>query len=96
MYGHVCETGGTREVLPPRPLKRFTFKDLPESQDRLFDWTKAFNVQLTTASNGFNKQSQRERRSARLCCALALLYVGLPRHLSFNQIKAEQTASRAM
>ena len=20
MYGHVCETGGTREVLPPRPL----------------------------------------------------------------------------
>ena len=26
MYGHVCETGGTREVLPPRSLKRFTFK----------------------------------------------------------------------
>jgi len=35
MYGHVCETGGTREVLPPRPLKRFTFKDLLESQDNL-------------------------------------------------------------
>jgi len=33
MYGHVCETGGTREVLPPRPLQRFTFKDLLESQD---------------------------------------------------------------
>jgi len=27
MYGHVCETGGRREVLSPRPLKRFTFKD---------------------------------------------------------------------
>ena len=26
MYGHVCETGGTREVFPPRSLKRFTFK----------------------------------------------------------------------
>jgi len=26
MYGDVCETGGTREVLPPRSLKRFTFK----------------------------------------------------------------------
>ena len=26
MYSHVCETGGTREVLPPRSLKRFTFK----------------------------------------------------------------------
>jgi len=26
MYGHVCETGGTREVLPPRSSKRFTFK----------------------------------------------------------------------
>jgi len=35
MYGHVCETGGTREVLSPRPLKRFTFKDLFESPDRL-------------------------------------------------------------
>jgi len=28
MYGRVCETGGTREVLPPRPIKRVTFKDL--------------------------------------------------------------------
>jgi len=35
MYGHVCETGGTTEVLPHRPLKRFTFKDLLESQDRV-------------------------------------------------------------
>jgi len=26
MYGHVCETGSTREVLPPRSLKRFTIK----------------------------------------------------------------------
>ena len=26
MYGHVCETGGTREVLFPHSLKRFTFK----------------------------------------------------------------------
>jgi len=28
MYGHVCETGGTREVLPPCPLQVVTFKDL--------------------------------------------------------------------
>ena len=35
MYGHVCETGGTREVLPPRPLNVSRFKDLLESQDRL-------------------------------------------------------------
>ena len=28
MYGHVCETGGTRDVLFPRPLKRVTCKDL--------------------------------------------------------------------
>ena len=33
MYGHVCETGGTSEVLPPRPLKRFTFKNLLECQE---------------------------------------------------------------
>jgi len=50
MYGHVCETGGTREVLPPRPLQRFTFKDLLESQDpireeqsKLYAWTAATN-----------------------------------------------------
>jgi len=37
IYGHVCENGVTREVLPPRPLKCFTFmdSDLLESQDRL-------------------------------------------------------------
>jgi len=33
MYGHVYKTGGTREVLPPRLLKRFTYKDLLESQE---------------------------------------------------------------
>ena len=37
MYGHVCETGGTKEVLSPRPLNRFTFKDLLESQDGVTD-----------------------------------------------------------
>jgi len=27
MYGHVCETTGTPEVLPSRPLKGIMFKD---------------------------------------------------------------------
>jgi len=34
MYSHVCENGGTRDVLPPRPSQRFMFKDLLESPDR--------------------------------------------------------------
>ena len=44
MYGHACETGGTREVLPPRSLKRFTFMvclnlkiDLKSGQKSTFD-----------------------------------------------------------
>ena len=35
MYSHVCETGGTRRVLPSCPLQRFMFKNFLESQDQL-------------------------------------------------------------
>ena len=39
MYGHVCETGGTREVLPPRILERVTFKDLLQRIKFVSSWT---------------------------------------------------------
>jgi len=47
MYGHVCETKGTRKGLSPCPLKKFTCKDLLESQDGLrkpFVWTKSLQL----------------------------------------------------
>ena len=47
MYGHVCETKGTRKGLSPCPLQNFTCKDLLESQDGLrkpFVWTKSLQL----------------------------------------------------
>ena len=57
MYGHVCETGGTREVLPPRSLKRFTFKvclnlkiDLRSGQQSTTNKIKELRAALESAS----------------------------------------------
>jgi len=57
MYGHICETGGTREVLPPRSLKRFMFKvclnlkiDLRSGQKSTTNKIKELRAALESAS----------------------------------------------
>jgi len=92
MYGHVCETGGKREVLPPRPLKRFTFKDLSESQesqDRLREPLILKRLRQTRTKETEPRKSvlQGDIRGARLCCGLVLLYVDVRRRISLIQVK---------
>ena len=76
MYGHVCETGGTRST-SPSSLKRFTFKDLLESQDRLEEWSKIYDCNKIKDPERRKVVLLRDLRGARLCCGLALLYVGV-------------------
>ena len=75
IYGHVCENGVTREVLPPRPLKRFTFmdSDLFESQDRLRE-PLVQRVRTFSRWTVTTNKIPWEWRGARLCCRLALSY----------------------
>ena len=76
MYGHVCETGGTREVLPPRSSKHFTFKVCLNLKIDLRSGQKS----TTNKDEGLRAAQvvmQRDLRGAGLCCGLALLYVGV-------------------
>jgi len=59
MSGHVCETGGTREVLPPRHLKHISFKNLLENQDRLRE--PFVGLTLTMSDDGCDKGCNKTR-----------------------------------
>jgi hypothetical protein len=78
MYGHVCETGGTREVLPPRHLNVSRLRICLNLKIDLRSGQKS-----TTATNKIKDPERRkvvllrDLRGARLCCGLALLYVGV-------------------
>ena len=55
MYGHVCETGGTREVLPPRSLKHFTFKVCLNLK---IDLRSGISLTLSANSSALHPRSQ--------------------------------------
>jgi len=79
MYGHVCETGGTREVLPPRSLKRFTFKvclnlkiDLKSGQKSTFDkQDQELRAALESASRRPTRRKTVLQAGASICVRLA-------------------------
>ena len=107
MYCHVCETGGTIEVLLPRPSKRFKFKGLIESQkptSQAVCWTNYYNTCLRLRPTVATKQDRRDQRGARvwyrlgarMWYALALLHMGVWRHISLIQVKAQRIAPRAI
>jgi len=80
MYGHVYKTGGIIEVLSSRPLKRFTFKDLLESQESQLN--RRNETPTTNKIKGPRAALDGDQRGARLCCGLALQYVCVWRHIS--------------
>ena len=61
MYGHVCETGGTREVLPPRPLN---VSRLRICLNLKIDFVRSGQ---TLGLNDCYKQDQRTSSGAREC-----------------------------
>ena len=78
MYGHVCETGGTREVLPPRSLKRFTFKvclnlkiDLRSGQKSTTNKIKELRAALESASRRPTRRKTVLQAGASICVRLA-------------------------
>jgi len=68
------ETGGTREVISPIPLKRFTFKGLLESEDRL---PEPFGPTLTKSAYScvqWLQQNKIEESNAAWDCAAGWHY----------------------
>jgi len=54
----------TREALPPRPLKRFTFKDLLESHDRLRESSQNSMVNELKTSHEINGCNETRSKTA--------------------------------
>jgi len=100
MYSLLCFHGDRshRRGTFPSSLKTFHVEGFAwVSRSTLWAvWTNTCNVSLRLRSTSATKQDQREQRSARLCCGLALLKVGVWRHISLIQVKAELTAPRAI
>jgi len=97
MYSHVCENGGTREVLLPRPLNRSRLRIYVEYQYRLTLRAVGLRLQQKQGNTiGVDVDDRgRFHGIAQDCTMSGYYHIADSRRTLFIQVKAEHIAPRA-